>query len=152
MGTQIHVAGWPSFPAKIYRRDQQDSVDFRVRQFAHEGKIFVISACSVTDKQNVTACCNTTDEKAEIIVGSGGGSAIISPTGEYLAGPVWDGEAVIVAEISLEDALAPKQMHNVVGHYARWDVLSLNFNRQKLEPIRYAGLSSPSGKEATKSS
>lgn len=134
MGAQIHVAGWPSFPDKIATQVQRDSVQFRVRQFAHEGKIFVINSCAVTDEQNIDFCCNTREERS-MFTSTGGGSAIIGPSGEYLAGPMLEGEGVITAEISLEDALPVKQKHNVLGNYARWDVLNLNFNQNRLSPL-----------------
>ncbi len=135
MGAQIHVAGWPSFPDPIWKQAHRDSVDFRVRQFAHEGKFFVISSCGIIDDQNIDYSCHTQDEK-DNITSRGGGSSIIGPGGEYLAGPLYDREEVLTAEISLEDALPGKQLHNVLGHYARWDVLSLNFNRERLSPIK----------------
>jgi hypothetical protein len=135
MGTQIHVAAWPAFPANLLGQAQRDSVDFRVRQFAHEGKIFVINSCAIIDQQNIDFCCTTDDERKNV-VSSGGGSSIIGPNGEYLAGPVYEGETVLTAEISLEQALPGKQIHNVLGHYTRWDVLSLYFNRTKLSPFR----------------
>jgi aliphatic nitrilase len=135
MGTEIHVAGWPAFPDRLFGKRQRDSIDFRVRQFANEGKIFVINCCSVTDSQNVEACCDTAEEKQPVVLNSGGGSAIIGPGGEYLAGPLYEGEAVLTAEISLEDCLPGKQLHNVLGHYTRWDIFSLNFNGRKLAPF-----------------
>jgi aliphatic nitrilase len=136
MGAQIHVASWPSFPSHIYKQEQRDSVDFRVRQFAHEGKIFVINSCSICDRQNIDFCCNTDEEKQGLKEGSGGGSSIIGPGGNYLAGPMPDGEGVLTAEISLEDTLPGKQMHNVVGHYTRWDIFSLKFNQDRLMPFQ----------------
>jgi len=137
MGTQIHVAAWPAFPKHIHGQDQRDSVDFRVRQFAHEGKIFVVSCCSVADQQNIDFACGTAEEKSNIVPNSGGGSAIVGPNGQYLAGPVWEGETIVTAEICLEDALPGKQQHNVLGHYTRWDVFSLNFNRERLAPLKH---------------
>lgn len=136
MGTQIHVASWSSFPEHLYKETQRNSVDFRVRQFAHEGKIFIINACGICDQQNIDYCCDTAEEKANLVPDTGGGSSIIAPSGDYLAGPMPEGEGVLTAEISLEDALPGKQMHNVLGHYTRWDVLSLNFNREQFSPLK----------------
>lgn len=136
MGTQIHVAAWPSFPDPIHDQSQRDSVDFRVRQFAHEGKIFVINTCAIVDRQNVEYSCDTQEEKDAFKENTGGGSSIIGPNGEYRAGPMLEGEGVLTAEISLEDVLPGKQMHNVLGHYTRWDIFSLNFNRERLTPFR----------------
>jgi len=136
MGTQIHVASWPAFPDRISGRLHADTIDFRVRQFAHEGKIFIINSCGIFDQQNIDFCCTTQEEKERLVAGSGGGSAIISPDGAYLAGPLREGEAVLTAEISLEDALPGKQVHNVLGHYARWDIFSLCFNKTRLAPFQ----------------
>lgn len=136
MGTQIHIGSWPAFPDRLHRQTQRNSVDFRTRQFAHEGKIFVIMSNGVCDTQNIDYCCNTQEEKDNLVAGSGGGSGIIGPAGEYIAGPQPEGEGVITAEICLEDSIPGKQAHNVLGHYARWDVLSLNFNREKASPFR----------------
>lgn len=136
MGTQIHIAAWPPFPAHICRQDQRDAVDFCVRQFAHEGNIFVINCCGITDEQNIDVCCETQEEKDSIVKNGGGGSSIIGPNGEYLAGPMHEGEGILTAEISLEDALPGKRVHNVLGNYTRWDVLSLNFNRERLSPFK----------------
>lgn len=147
MGTQIHVAAWSAFPDHIYQPAQRNSVDFRVRQFAHEGKIFVINCCGIVDRQNIDFCCDTEAEKKNIVENSGGGSSIIAPSGDYLAGPMPDGEGLLTAEISLEDALPGKQLHNVLGHYARWDVLSLNFNRERFSPFRSAAYPPGSAKD-----
>lgn len=135
MGTQIHVASWPAFPDHISSQSHRNTVDFRVRQFAHEGKIFVINACGIFDEQNIGFCCSVPEEKVRFVADSGGGSSIISPNGDYLAEPISTGEAVVMAEICLEDALPGKQGHNVLGHYARWDIASLNFNHDQQVPI-----------------
>src|SRR6185295_6970011 len=67
---------------------------------------------------------------------TGGGSSIIGPSGQYLAGPMKEGEGIVIAEICLEDALPGKQVHNVLGHYTRWDIFSLNFNQEPLLPFK----------------
>jgi nitrilase len=66
----------------------------------------------------------------------GGGSSIIGPNGEYLAGPVHEIETIVTAEISLEDAIPHKMQINLLGHYTRWDILSLNFNRERLSLLK----------------
>ena len=136
MGTQIHVASWPPFPKHIFGDTQRDATDFRVRQFAREGQLFIMNCCGMADEQNIDVCCDNQEEKDNLVANSGGGSSIIGPNGEHLAGPLYDEEGVVTAEVSLEDALLGKQALNVLGHYARWDVLSLNFNRERLGPFK----------------
>jgi nitrilase len=54
-----------------------------------------------------------------------GGSAILAPDGSYLAGPVYDEEAVLYAELDPARLLAERQRFDPVGHYSRPDVLQL---------------------------
>lgn len=51
-----------------------------------------------------------------------GGSAIISPLGEVIAGPIWDKEGVLVADIDLEDLIRSRYDFSVAGHYQRPDL------------------------------
>jgi hypothetical protein len=51
----------------------------------------------------------------------GGGSVIIGPLGEILAGPLREGEDVLTAEVDLDDCVRGKFDLDVVGHYARPD-------------------------------
>ena len=136
MGAQIHVAGWPPFPNEIFNDIQREATNYRLRQFAKEGQLFVLNCCGITDRQNIEACFDTQEDKDNVVENTGGGTSIISPSGSYLAGPVHEGEVVLTAEISLEDAYFGKTQFNVLGDYGRWDVLSLNFNRQKLSPFK----------------
>ena len=54
-----------------------------------------------------------------------GGSAILAPDGSYLAGPVYDEEAILYAEFDPSRLLAERQRFDPVGHYHRPDVLRL---------------------------
>jgi nitrilase len=55
-----------------------------------------------------------------------GGSAIVAPTGEYLAGPLWDEEGILLAELDPDLLYAERQRFDPVGHYSRPDVLRLS--------------------------
>jgi nitrilase len=54
-----------------------------------------------------------------------GGSAIVAPDGSYLAGPLYDEEGVLYAELDPSRLLAERQRFDPVGHYSRPDVLEL---------------------------
>jgi nitrilase len=135
MGAQIHVAGWPPFPNNIFNDIQREATNYRLRQFAKEGQLFVLNCCGITDKQNIEVAFDTQEDKDNVLPGTGGGTSIISPSGSFLAGPVPEGEEVLIAEISLDEAFFGKTQFNVLGDYGRWDVVSLNFNRQRLSPF-----------------
>jgi nitrilase len=54
-----------------------------------------------------------------------GGSAILGPDGSYLAGPLWDEEGILYAELHPERLAGERQRFDPVGHYHRPDVLRL---------------------------
>ena len=135
-GEKIHVASWAGFPQVIFPPHNNESVLFRIRQHAHEGKIFVISSPSHFSQEMKDQLCHTEEEKSRIQTG-GGCSAIIGVNGEFLAGPLYDVEGIVYADINLEQIVEAKLRHDVLGHYSRFDVLSLNFNDEKLVPLHY---------------
>ncbi len=64
-----------------------------------------------------------------------GGSAIINPSGEYIAGPVYNEEAIIYADIDMSDIDKTRFAVNLTGAYSRWDLLSLNICQESYEPV-----------------
>jgi len=66
-----------------------------------------------------------------------GGSVIISPLGEVLAGPVYGREAVLVADIDTEDTIRGKYDLDVVGHYARPDIFSLKVDTTPRDGVNF---------------
>ena len=57
-----------------------------------------------------------------------GGSSIVGPLGQVLAGPVFDGPAILAAELDLNEIPKGKYDFDVAGHYARPDVFRLHVN------------------------
>lgn len=53
-----------------------------------------------------------------------GGVCIIAPSGEIVAGPLYDSEGIVTAECDLRDTLHAKRYFDVAGHYSRSDVLA----------------------------
>ncbi len=65
-----------------------------------------------------------------------GGSAIISPLGEVIAGPLYDEEGILYAELDMGEIVRSKVDFDVVGHYARPDVFQLLVNKQPNPPVK----------------
>src|ERR1700751_6100889 len=65
-----------------------------------------------------------------------GGSAILAPDGSYLAGPLYDEEAILYAELDPDQILAEGQGFEPVGHYSRPDVLQLSVRAPDATPSR----------------
>ena len=64
-----------------------------------------------------------------------GGSLIVSPLGEILAGPVWEEETIIYAELDTEDITRGKFDFDVSGHYARPDIFQLSVDERPKDPV-----------------
>ncbi|MFQ5851666.1 MAG: carbon-nitrogen hydrolase family protein [Candidatus Binatia bacterium] len=119
-GERIHVASWPAFPSG----DRQDSIEIRTRNYAFEGRCFVISSTGVFSDQMRDLLCPTPEQKRKVI-GTGAFSSIIGPTGEYLAGPDTGGEKILYAEVDPEVTIHEKISHDLTGHYNRFDLFTL---------------------------
>jgi nitrilase len=66
-----------------------------------------------------------------------GGSVVIAPGGERLAGPLHECQAILYAEIDPAQAASARRTFDVAGHYARPDIFTLRVNRQKQSPIEF---------------
>jgi aliphatic nitrilase len=117
-GEQLHCAQWPAYTG------QNEHIGFGTRQYAFEGACFVVSSCGIVPKGKMPK-----DIQEEPFTANGG-TAIIGPDGSYLAGPVYDTEEILYAEIDLERAITEKHSRDVAGHYARPDVLQLVMNTE----------------------
>ena len=51
-----------------------------------------------------------------------GGSVIVSPLGQVMAGPLYGEEGILCADLDMGDVVRGKLDFDVVGHYARPDV------------------------------
>ncbi len=131
-GEVVHVASWPSFATQGYER-QFHTMDVRMRYYAFEGRIFVISAASVWSEEMKDVLQLDSHARARFI-GEGGHSGILDPMGDYIAGPQDEGETILYADLDFEQVTKGKLLHDVTGHYQRFDVFSLQVNRQAHGP------------------
>lgn len=92
---------------------------------ALEGRCFVISANQYLTRGDLPADVHPWQGDATDTVLIGGGSVIVSPLGEVLAGPLRGGEGMLIAEIDLDDIPRAKFDFDTAGHYSRPDVFTL---------------------------
>lgn len=64
-----------------------------------------------------------------------GGSAIVSPFGEIVAGPLRDQEGIVYADLDLKVNEMARAIINITGLYSRWDILGLRVRQHDYEPI-----------------
>jgi nitrilase len=63
-----------------------------------------------------------------------GGSAIISPLGDVIAGPLYGEEGILFADLDMAEVARGKFDFDVTGHYARPDVFQFWVNEKPGEP------------------
>lgn len=109
-----------------------------MRHIALEGRCFVLGCNQFNRKSDYPQGFiddeydNALDnEKDKDYIMSRGGSVIISPLGKFLAGPIFDKEEVLYADLDLDDIQRGKLDFDAVGHYARPDVFTLHINEKE---------------------
>lgn len=105
--------------------DDRDSWLPSMRHIALEGRCFVLTACQFLRRGAYAADfeCALGDDPQTVLMR--GGSAIVDPLGAVLAGPDFEGETILYAEIDLAQIARGKFDFDVAGHYARPDVFQL---------------------------
>ena len=64
-----------------------------------------------------------------------GGSAVYSPMGDLLAGPLWDREGILYADLDMSEVPRGKFDFDVTGHYARPDVFRFSVDQREQAPV-----------------
>ncbi|MDE3191173.1 MAG: carbon-nitrogen hydrolase family protein [Acidobacteriota bacterium] len=118
-GVEIYVAS---------TADDGDEWQATLVHLARESRAYVVSPCAF---QRASSYPDDFPLRAELdgagVLGRGG-SAILAPGGAYLAGPLYDEEGILYAELDPARLLAERQRFDPVGHYHRPDVLRLGVN------------------------
>jgi len=138
----------PLFRAAMYAKgvefwcaptvDERDIWRSSMRHIAHEGRCFVISACQVqpSPKELGIAADGWREDQPLI----NGGSMIVGPLGDIIAGPMEGRAGLLTATIDPKDLMRARFDLDVVGHYSRPDVFSLSVDeRPKLNVVRVEG-------------
>jgi nitrilase len=126
-GEQIHLA--PT-------ADDSELALVNARNTAAEGRVFVVLVCMILRKASYPPNFELNSELSEAPeLLEKGGSAIIGPDGSVLAGPLWNEEGILYADLDLNRVVEEHQLLDVVGHYARPDVLSLRFDPSEKEAM-----------------
>jgi nitrilase len=110
--------------------DERDIWQTSMRHIAYEGRLFVVSACQYQPPPAASAVPDWPRDRPLIR----GGSVIVSPLGEVLAGPVYNREELLVAKVDLDDVVRGRYDLDVVGHYARPDVFTLTVDEGPAGP------------------
>lgn len=111
--------------------DARDTWQATLQHIACEGRCFVLGCNQYVIKQSYPqdlACYDDIRELPDELCR--GGSAIIDPLGEYIAGPLYHEEGILYAQLDLTQIEESRYDFDPTGHYARPDVFTLVVNER----------------------
>ncbi len=108
-----------------------------VRHIAREGRCFVLSCCQFARRRDFPEDVPNALADVEDDVLMSGGSCIVGPLGQVLAGPDHERETILHAELDLAEIPRAKFDFDVVGHYARPDVFRLVVDETPQPAVRW---------------
>jgi len=107
-----------------------------MQHIALEGRCFVLSCCQyLLRKECPEDYAGVQGDDPETVL-MRGGSCIVGPFGNVLAGPNFDGPCILTADVDLDDIARGKYDLDAVGHYARPDVFQLQVNLRSMAPVK----------------
>jgi nitrilase len=115
--------------------DDRDTWLPTMRHVALEGRCFVLSACQYLTRADCPAdypCIQGDDPQAVLMRG---GSCIVAPLGQVLAGPHFGSECILAADLDPAEIARGKYDFDVAGHYARPDVFRLLVNERPARAV-----------------
>jgi len=123
--------------------DCRESWIASMRHIAVEGRCFVLSCNQFNRRGDFPADYRSFEGKKSEEIVSDGGSCIVDPFGNFLAGPHTTGEAILVAEIDRAQITRGKYDLDVAGHYARPDIFHLQVDERAKQPVTTHGIEAP---------
>jgi nitrilase len=149
-GEQVHVSSfppvWPTRPSnQPGRYDLAAAIRIRAGAHSFEGKVFNIVSSAVLDKSTLASLQDLGKEALETLEQSPQAvSMFIGPSGEVISDTLCESEGLLYQDIDIAQCVEPKQFHDVVGYYNRFDVFDLKVTRKRLSPIQFLdGTSAP---------
>jgi aliphatic nitrilase len=136
-GEQVHISSypmlWPTKPPSTGGNYDNVSAN-RIRAMGHsfEAKVFGIVCAGYMDKKMRDFLVDRDPAVAAIVDGSlRGASLFVDPSGTQIGQTIQNDEGIIYADFDLNSCIEPKQFHDLVGYYNRFDVFDLRISRKR---------------------
>ncbi|MFD5434513.1 carbon-nitrogen hydrolase family protein [Kitasatospora sp. NPDC127067] len=135
-GELVHAACYIALPVGPEDYDMADSIALRTAAHCFEGKVFSVVSCSTLSPGMVDLIAGDDPQvRKQLARPHSALSGIFGPDGRPVTEPLVDEEGIVYAEIDLGRCIQPKQMHDIVGHYNRFDVFRLHVDNRPLRPL-----------------
>lgn len=142
-GEQIHITSWPAIwpTKKPVSGENYDNVSAnRIRAGAHsfEAKAYSILCGGYMDQRMRDMLVAHDPDVAAILEATPkAATQFVTPTGSPIGDVLQAEEGIAYAEFDLNACIEPKQFHDVVGYYNRFDVFDLSVIRKRLKPVTW---------------
>ena len=137
-GELMHVASYISLPVAPPDYDMADAIKVRAAGHCFEGKLFTAVSCSTVSEEIIEALEKDFPRARELLTRKNSAfSGFLGPDGRVIGEPLIDEEGIVYADIDLSRCIQPRQMHDIAGHYNRFDIFDLKVNRRPLQAARF---------------
>ena len=137
-GELIHIANYISLPVAPPDYNMAEAIKIRAAAHSFEGKLFTIVSCSTITKEIIDVMKQDVPNAEELLTRKNSAfSGIIGPNGAVIGEPLIDEEGIVYADIDLSKCIQPKQMHDILGHYNRFDIFDLRVNTSPRKNITF---------------
>lgn len=145
-GEHVHIStyppAWPTRPvSETGGYNIRRAIEIRAGSHSFEAKVFniVASGCIDMGMRDALARCNP-QMLDELDATPRSVSMILGPTGEVVSEVLCENEGIVYADIDVAACVEPKQFHDVVGYYNRFDIFDFKVDRSAREPATFSGV------------
>lgn len=142
-GEQVHISTYPPYwptrpPTDAGAYDLRRAIEIRAGAHAFEAKVYNVVSSSFADAKLIETVCKGDRTARETLEASPRSvSMVLDPTGTPIAVAPADSESILYADIDVSACVEPKQFHDVVGYYNRFDIFHLEVDRTPREPASF---------------
>lgn len=148
-GELLHVASYIALPVAPADYDMAEAIKVRAAAHSFEGKLFTIVSCSTISEEIIVAMeALVPDARARLERRNSAFSGVLGPDGRTVGEPLIDAEGIVYADIDLGRCIQPKQMHDIIGHYNRFDIFDLRVNGAVQQPVSITPLAAADDADA----
>ena len=127
-GVQIHCSLWPG------HNGMQTAQDIKTRATCLSLGAFGVLAATYIPESDLPKNFYR-NSQFSVPHAFAGGSGIINPAGQYVAGPVYDQETIVYGDVDMEEVDRSRYAVSLSGIYSRWDLININVRQESYEPV-----------------